>query len=81
MRPYDSLGVGVVRYTVYRTVERDISAVRAALSRLGPAVIAVHSPRAGIQLTLLIQPTRRMRLHVAAISDARRAFAARGGQA
>jgi len=70
VRPYDSLGVGVVRYTVYRTVERDIATVRAALSRLGPAVIAVHSPRAGIQLTLLIPATRRMRLHVVAISEA-----------
>lgn len=69
VRPYDSLGVGVVRYTVYRTVERDIATVRAALSRLGPAVIAVHSPRAGIQLTLLIPATRRMRLHVVAISE------------
>jgi len=69
VRPYDSLGVSVVRYTVYRTVERDIAAVRAALSRLGQAVIAVHSPRAGIQLTLLIPTTRRMRLHVVAISE------------
>lgn len=70
VRPFDSLSMSIQRHTVYRTVERDIAAVRAALSGLGRAVVAVHSPRAGIQLTLLIPATRRMRIHIVAISEA-----------
>lgn len=70
VRPFDSLGMSVQRYTVYRTVECDTAAVRAALNGLGQVVFAVHSPRAGIQLSLLVPTTRRMRMHVVAISAA-----------
>jgi uroporphyrinogen-III synthase len=70
VRPFDSHGMSVQRYTVYRTVECDTAAARAALNGLGPVVLAVHSPRAGIQLSLLVPATRRMRMHIVAISDA-----------
>ncbi len=70
VRPFDSLGVSIVRYTVYRTIQRDMVAVRAALNGLGPVVAAVHSPRAAIHFASLIPATRRMRIHVAVISDA-----------
>jgi len=70
VRPFDSHGMNIYRYTVYRTVECDTAAARAALNGLGPVVLAVHSPRAGIQLSLLVPATRRMRMHIVAISEA-----------
>ena len=70
VRPFDSQGMNILRHTVYRSVERDTDAVRTALKGLGPLVVAVHSPRAAIQFASLIPATRRMRIHVVAISDA-----------
>ena len=70
VRPFDSQGVGIVRHVVYRTILRDTAAVRTALNGLGPLVVAVHSPRAAIQFASLVPATRRMRIHVAAISEA-----------
>jgi uroporphyrinogen-III synthase len=70
VRPFDSHGISIQRYIVYRTVERDTVATRAALNGLGPVVVAVHSPRTGIQFASLIPETRRMRIHIGAISDA-----------
>ncbi len=67
-RPFDSHGINILRHVVYRSVERDTAAVRVALNGLGPVVVAVHSPRAAIQFASLVPATRRMRIHVAAIS-------------
>jgi uroporphyrinogen-III synthase len=70
VRPFDSHGISIERHVVYRTVLRDTDSVRTALKGLGPMVVAVHSPRAAIQFTSLIPATRRLRIHVVAISDA-----------
>ncbi|MBO9581580.1 MAG: uroporphyrinogen-III synthase [Sphingobium sp.] len=70
VRPFDSLGMNIRRHIVYRAVERDMAAIRAVLSRLGPAVVALHSPRAAVRFSSLVPAARRMRMHIAAISDA-----------
>lgn len=70
VRPFDSQGISILRHTVYRSVERDADTVRAALKGLGPMVVAIHSPRAAVLFASLIPATRRMRIHVVAISEA-----------
>lgn len=70
VKPFDDLGLHVTRHIVYRAQESDPAALYEALGRLGAAVVAVHSPRAGQRLAALVEPARRASLYVAAISHA-----------
>ncbi|MBO9574204.1 MAG: uroporphyrinogen-III synthase [Sphingobium sp.] len=70
VRPFDSHGLQIVRHVVYRSAERDATAVRPVLDALGPAVAAVHSPRAGERLRALLTDAQRAQIHIAAISAA-----------
>ncbi len=70
MRPFDPLGLDIVRHVVYRAVEREESALRPVLDGLERAVAAIHSPRAGARFAALIGTGRRARFHIAAISAA-----------
>ncbi len=70
VRPFDPLGLSVVRHIVYRAVPREDAAVRPLFDALGPAVAAIHSPRAGQRFAALIDSARRGAFHLAAISPA-----------
>ncbi len=69
-RPFDSQGLSIVRHVVYRSAERDETALRPLLDGLGRAVAAIHSPRAGSRFAALVAPARRPDFHIAAISPA-----------
>ncbi len=70
VRPFDAQGLNIVPHILYRAVQRTDSAVRPQLDALGPAVAAIHSPRAGQRFAALIAPARRAAIHLAAISPA-----------
>jgi len=69
-RPFDPLGLTILRHVVYRAVEREDTAVRPMLDGLAQAVAAIHSPRAGARFVALIGAARRGDFHIAAISAA-----------
>lgn len=69
-RPFDPHGLLVTCCVVYRAEPLPAERVAARLSALGPAVIAVHSPRAGARLAELVPPAARTALTLAAISPA-----------
>ncbi|HWJ71056.1 MAG TPA: uroporphyrinogen-III synthase [Sphingobium sp.] len=54
VRPFDPLGLAITRHSVYRSAALDSP----PLTDLPPAVIAVHSPRAGERLDALIPAGR-----------------------
>ena len=70
VRPFDSLSLQIVRYIAYRAAERAESVVRPPLDKLGVAVAAIHSPRAGALFASLITPARRSAIRIAAMSPA-----------
>ncbi len=65
VRPYDSLGLTISQHVVYRSDARDARLFARALASLQPAVIAVHSPRAGRRLNALMPVEHRWHILVA----------------
>jgi len=70
VRPFDPSGIEFTRHVVYEAALRADAEVRPSLDAIAGGVIAVHSPRAGSRLADLIQPERRARFHLLAISPA-----------
>lgn len=70
IRPFDPHGLEITRYIVYRATETSDEAIRPALAALDTGVVAIHSPRAGRRLAELVEPGKRARFHIAAISTA-----------
>jgi uroporphyrinogen-III synthase len=80
VRPFDPLGLTISRHIVYRSEPRDARAFTKALASRPPAVLAVHSPRAGRRLNALMPPAHRNHMLIA-ISEAAAAGAGRGWRA
>ncbi|BAK64726.1 uroporphyrinogen-III synthase [Sphingobium sp. SYK-6] len=69
VRPFDAMGIDVVRHVVYCSEARDMRPFAKLLATLPPSVIAVHSPRAGRRLNALMPPPCRNHV-LLAISEA-----------
>jgi uroporphyrinogen-III synthase len=71
VRPYDPLGLTVTQVPVYRSAEAgDAQGLAAVLPPNGPIAALVHSPRAGLRLSALVNGPDRARIAVVAISSA-----------
>lgn len=68
VRPFDPMGLTVMRHVVYRSEARDARLFAKALASLPPSVMAIHSPRAGRRLNALIPAEHRYHILIA-ISD------------
>ncbi len=79
-RPFDPGPLTIIRHIVYRSEARDARLFARALASLPPAVIAVHSPRAGRRLNALMPPEHRYHMLIA-ISEAAATAAGPGWRA
>lgn len=70
VRPFETPALHIVRHVVYRAAEVPDAAAKPAIDRLGPAVAAIHSPRAGTRFAALVTGAARADFHIAAISAA-----------